>query len=212
MSNSRPIAPHLTCPVSKDDPAGYFTTQQSQLNVTRKDKFLLIMDIPSILKPLLQKEDRFCRGGNLERLQMSIWGFVVPEISINKMDIAYGGQVSKFSGLSRPAYNPVSINFTVDNRFDNYYILYKWLDIQNSDTNGYFDSNNLKPCSTGRGLDYKSIFTVVALDEYEKPTAKWDYIGAFPTTIGAINASYRETEELESTFTFEFSQLKMSLL
>lgn len=212
MSNSRPIVPNLTCPVPKDDPAGYFTTQQSQLNVTRKDKFLLIMDIPPILKPLLQKEDRFCRGGNLERLQMSIWGFVVPEITINKIDVAYGGQVSKFSGLSRPAYNPVSINFTVDNRFDNYYILYKWLDIQNNDTNGYFDANNLRPCTTGRGLDYKTTITVMALDEYEKPTAKWDYLGAFPTVIGAINASYRETDELESAFTFEFSQIKMSLL
>jgi hypothetical protein len=212
MSNSRPIVPNLICPVPKDDPAGYFTTQQSQLNVSRKDKFLLIIDIPPILKPLLQKEDRFCRGGNLERLQMSIWGFVVPEITINKIDVAYGGQVSTFSGLSRPAYNPVSINFTVDNRFDNYYILYKWLDIQNNDTSGSFDANNLRPCSTGRGLDYKTTITVMALDEYEKPTAKWDYLGSFPTVLGAINASYRETDELESTFTFEFSQLKMSLL
>jgi hypothetical protein len=212
MANSRPVAPNLTCPVPKDDPAGYFTTQQSQLNVTRKDKFLLIIDIPPILKPLLQKEDRFCRGGNLERLQMSIWGFVVPQISINKIDVSYGGQIAKFSGLSRPAYDAVSINFTVDNRFDNYYILYKWLDIQNNDTKGYFDADNLRPCSTGKGTDYKTTVTVMSLDEYEKPTAKWDYFGAFPTILGAINASYRDANELESTFSFEFSQLKMSLL
>lgn len=212
MSNTRPIVPNLTCPVPRDDPAGYFTTQQSQLNVTRKDKFLLIINIPPILKPLLQKEDRYCRGGNLERLQMSIWGFVVPEISINRLDISYGGQVAKFSGLSRPAYTPVSINFTIDNRFDNYFILYKWLDIQNDSTYSSFDKDELKPNAKGYGKDYKSTFTVIALDEYEKPTAKWDYSGAFLTNLGAINASYRESTELESTFTFEFSQLKMSLL
>lgn len=212
MANSRPVAPNLTCPVPKDDPAGYFTTQQSQLNVTRKDKFLLIIDIPPILKPLLQKEDRVCRGGNLDRLQMSIWGFVVPQISVNKMEVPYGGQISKFSGLSRPSYEPVTINFTIDNRFDNYYILYKWLDIQNDDSTSFFDQDNLRPCATGKGPDYKTIITVMALDEYDHPTAKWDYLGAFATNLGAINASYRDTNELESTFTFEFSQLKMSLL
>jgi len=212
MANSRPVAPNLTCPVPKDDPAGYFTTQQSQLNVTRQDKFLLIIDIPPILKPLLQKEDRVCRGGSLDRLQMSIWGFVVPQISVNKMEVPYGGQISKFSGLSRPSYEPVTINFTIDNRFDNYYILYKWLDIQNDDSTSFFDQDKLRPCATGKGPDYKTIITVMALDEYDHPTAKWDYLGAFVTTLGAINASYRDTKELESTFTFEFSQLKMSLL
>lgn len=212
MSNSRPVAPNLTCPVPKDDPSGYFTTQQSQLNVTRKDKFLLILDIPPILKPLLHKEDRFCRGGNFERLQMSIWGFVVPEISINKLEVPYGGQTAKFSGLSRPSYPPVTINFTVDNRFDNYYILYKWLDIQNDDSTSLFDQDYLKPNAKGKGNDYKTTITVMSLDEYEKPTAKWDYFGSFLTVLGGINASSRETDELESTFTFEFSQLKMSLI
>jgi hypothetical protein len=212
MANEKPEIPNLTCPVPVTDVNGYFTSQQSQLNITRKDKFSLVMNIPNILKPILKKENRFCNGGNLERLQMSIWGFVVPEIQVNKIEQAYSGQTLKFSGLSRPSFAPVNVKFTIDNRFDNYFILYKWLDIQNDENYSQFDYKGLNPDSNAHLCDYSSIFSIYALDEYEKPTARWDYIGAFPTILGSIDASYRETSELESSFSFEFSQLKMSLL
>lgn len=212
MANTAPLIPNLTCPVPVTEEKGYFTNQQSQLNVTRKDKFILVINVPDILKPLLKKENRFCNGGNLERLQMSIWGFVVPEIQINKLEKQYNGQTLKFSNLSRPSYPAVNINFTVDNRFDNYFIIYKWLDIQNDDSLSQFDYKGLNPESNALLNEYSSIFSVYSLDEYEKPTARWDYYGAFPTLLGSINASYKESNELECSFSFEFSQLKMSLL
>jgi hypothetical protein len=212
MANEIPIPPNLTCPVSVTEPERYFTTQQSQLNVTRQDKFRLIMTIPDILKPLLKKENRICNGGDFERLQMSIWGFVVPEIKMNVMEKAYAGQTLKYSGLSRSPYPSINVRFTVDNRFDNYFILYKWLDLQNDDTASQFDAKNLNECSRGHLPDYSSIFTIFSLDEYENPTAKWDYFNAFPVSLGNIEASYRENKELECSFSFEFSQLKMSLV
>jgi hypothetical protein len=212
MSNVIPVIPNLTCPVPVANTDGYFTTEQSQLNITRKDKFRLVIHVPNILKPLLQKESRSCNGGNLDKLQITIWGFVVPEIQINTLEQSYAGQVLKFSGLSRPTYPPVEVNFTVDNKFDNYYILYKWLDIQNDETMSDFDGKGLNMSSTGSLVDYSSMFTIYALDEYDKPVAKWDYIGAFPTVLGSVEASYRETAELESRFSFVYSQIKMSLL
>ena len=212
MSNKTPVPPDITCPNPAVISNGYYTDEQSTTNVSRKDKFKLIMDIPNILKPILRKESRFCHRGNLERLQLNIWGFVVPEIQINKIEVPYSGQTMKFSGLSRPSLPPLNINFTIDNRFDNYYILYKWLDIQNDDENSQFDYKQLGVNSTGRLNEYSSTFTVLALDEYDTPIAKWDYVNAFPTILGGINASYRDTAELESNFTFEFNYIKMSLL
>ena len=212
MSSVIPPKPEIACPVPATDSQGYFTSQQSQLNVARQDKFILVMNIPDILKPILKKENRQCNGGNFERLEMSIWGFVVPELQINKIDAAFGGQTLKFSGLSRPPIPTINVSYTVANRFDNYYILNKWLDIQNDDSYSQFDYKGLNPDSKGHLCDYATTFTVYAIDEYNKPTAKWDYIGAFPTVLGAINASYRETKEMESTFSFECSQIKMSLV
>jgi len=212
MANNPPTIPDLSCPIPVTVVPGYHSDEQSNLNVTRKDKFRLIMDVPPILKPLLRRESRFCHGGNLDRLQLSIWGFVVPELQINKIDVPYSGQVMKFSGLSRPALPPLNVNFTVDNRFDNYYILYKWLDIQNDDESSQFDGKQLNRDSSGKLCDYSTTCTVYALDEYENPVAKWDYFNAFPTLLGGVNASYRDTGELESNFTFEFSYIKMGLL
>jgi hypothetical protein len=207
-----PSKPDINCPVPAPENTGFFTSQQSQLNVTRQDKFILVMTIPDILKPILKKENRVCNGGNLERLEMSIWGFVVPELQINKIQIPYSGQTLKFSGHSRPSVPTVSVNYTVDNRFDNYYILYKWLDIQNDEIYSQFDYKGMNPESRGHLCDYATTFTVYAIDEYNKPTAKWDYIGAFPTILGAVNANYRDSKEMESTFSFDCSQIKMSLL
>lgn len=212
MSSTRPTTPELSCPPLAQDNSGYFTSQQSQINVARQDKFILVMNIPEILKPILRKENRQCNGGNFERLEMSIWGFVVPEMQINKIETPYGGQTLKFSGLSRPPLPTVTINYTVDNRFDNYYIIYKWLDIQNDETYSQFDYKGMDRDSRGHLCDYATTFTVYAIDEYNKPTARWDYTGAFPTLLGAINASYRDTKEMESTFAFDYSQIKMSLM
>ncbi len=212
MSSVPPPKPDISCPIPSAENLGYFTSQQSQINVARQDKFILVMNIPDILKPILKKENRICNGGNFERLEMSIWGFVVPELTINKIERQYGGQTLKFSGLSRPPIPTISINYTVDNRFDNYYILYKWLDIQNDETYSQFDYKGMNPDSSAHLCDYATTFSVYAIDEYNKPTARWDYIGAFPTVLGSINASYRETKELESTFSFECSQIKMTLV
>lgn len=212
MANTSPLPPNLTCPVSITSPDRYFTTEQSVLNVTRKDKFRLVMDIPKMLKPIIQNSERRCNGGNLEKLQISIWGFVVPEIQINTLEKSYGGQNLKFSGLSRKSFPAISVKFTIDNKFDNYYILYKWLDIQNDDEYSTFDAKRLNNDSKGHVNEYATTFTIYALDEYETPTAKWEYFGAFPTTLGSIEANYRDSEELESSFTFDFSQIKMSLL
>ena len=212
MANETPTLPDLNCPIPAPENNGYYTSQQSQLNVTREDKFRLVIDIPNILKPLLRKEERYCHGGNLERLEMSIWGYVIPEFKINVTTQPYGGQNLQFSGLSRPVYPSLDVNFTVDNRFDNYYLLYKWLDIQNDDSDSTFDAKRLDVNSRGYLDDYASTFTVYALDEYEKPTAKWDYKGAFPSSLAAVNINSRKNGELECKVSFNYSQIKMSLV
>ena len=74
-------------------PGRKYTDKQSVLNVTRKDKFKLVIDIPNILKPLLSQENRRCHGGSLDRLQFSIWGYVVPKFEINSINFSH------FSGL-----------------------------------------------------------------------------------------------------------------
>lgn len=213
MPNETPIAPDIACPITPVVASGYYTEEQSHLNVARNDKFMLIMDVPCILKPFLKKENRWCHGGNIDKLQLTIWGYEVPEVSVETIEVPYAGQVIKVSSLARPAYPPCNVNFTVDNRYDNYYLLWKWIDIQNNAESGTFDRGNLlNDRGTGRLPEYSTTITIIALDEYDKEVAAWDHSNAFVSKLGSIKANSRTPNELESTFSFDFSQLKMRLL
>lgn len=208
MANQVPTKPSIPepCLVPAAEQPGYYTEEQSHTNVARKDRFQLILDIPCLLKPLLKKENRFCHGGSLDRLQFSVWGYVVPEVTVPVQEYSYGGEVFNYSSNSRPSYGAVNVNFTVDNKFDNYFILWKWLELQ---------KNNENPCVTSMP-DYMTTITVLAYDEYPdlqgNPVAQWNFTNAFISTLGSIESTSRDGSELESTFSFNFSQLEMKLL
>lgn len=208
--NQVPSKPDLSCPVPDSPYNTYSTDLQSNLNVSRKDKFLLITDIPDILKPFLKTDAEGCNNISLDRLQMNIWGHVVPEINKPKNDVKWGGQTMKVASFSTQTYPSVTVNYTIDNRFDNYFILYTWMNLINDQKNSRFDGMNLgRQNQNGLLKDYSSTFTVYALDEYDKPVMEFHYNNAFPTSLGSINASQRDEKENESTFTFDFSTIEI---
>lgn len=202
MKQPLPPSLDLDCTVPLND-SGYESFDQSVINPSRKDHFLFVMDLPPALKDEVAKEDRICRGGSLERLEFSIWGSVIPDINISKLDVAFGGQTWAWSSYSRPSYGTINCNFTVDNRYDNYFILWKWLKIQNDPMTGDH-VDNIK--------DYSTTISIYPLDEYKKPISEFIYHDAFITAIGGITKSTRDPGETESTFSFDFSQLDMRLV
>ena len=189
--------------------------QQSILNKNRKDKFLLVLNRPNILKKVDKSSlgDRASKYLNLDSLQYSIYGSVVPNTTIPEIDMPYSGQVAKYTSYARPQYTAVTVSFTVDNGFNNWWVLWYWLNLINNSTEGTYNYDNLPD-----GLSYKNIhsyetnITVYGLDEYNNKKIQFDYLRAFITGLGEITYNYRDTEQIESTFTFAFSQLKPQLL
>ena len=55
-------------------------------------------------------------------------------------------------------------------------------------------------------------FTIYALDEYNKKVAQFDYTKGFPTFLGGIEYSYRDPSEVETQFSFAYSQFYVKLL
>ena len=92
------------------------TVQQSILNKNRKDKFLLILNLPNILKNAnkISPGDRASEYLNLDSLQYSIYGSIVPTITVPEVDMPYSGQVAKYTSYARPEYTAVTVKFTVD--------------------------------------------------------------------------------------------------
>lgn len=193
--------------------------EQAPLNKQRADKFLLIITPPAIFRNF-DLNNVFPNA-----IQYSVYGTVIPQISVPSVNVGYANQNLKVSSYSRTPYDDITVNFTVDNRFRNYFFIYKWLDILNDDSTGTFakaDSNGVDDYITPvRGLYkfkqseealYMSDFTVFSLDEYNNKVAEFTYTKAFPIALGSLTANYRDPSLYDTTFTFSFSQLYMKLL
>jgi hypothetical protein len=193
------------------------SVQQSILNKNRKDKFLLVLNLPDILKKQnkVSAGDRSTDYLNQDSLQYSVYGTIVPKTSIPAVDVPYGAQVPKMTSYSRPAWEPITVNFTVDNGFNNWWVLWYWLNVINNSTQSRYNAEGLSPGESiiaNRTTTYQTDITVYGLDEYNNKKIEFNYLHAFITGLGEIAYSYRDPDQIESSFTFEFGQLEAKLL
>jgi hypothetical protein len=188
---------------------------QSPFNLSRKDKFLLVLDVPTALKKITSKFVRDNINILPDTMQFSVAGTVIPEISVPAIQNRYAGQTQTTTSHARDPYPPVTVEFIVDNRFNNYWVIYTWLNLLNDDQLSTYDSTDLtyptqsvvNPASKGQFSQYKTTISVYGLDEYNKRVIEFKYIDAFPTNLGGISYSYKDGGEIESTMTISYSQL-----
>jgi len=225
--------------------------KQSIFNKARKDKFLLVLTLPSILRdanaPLLSERTK--ELVQLESLNYSVWGSIVPDVIIPSQDLGMQGQTYKVTSQTRSSYPLITVNFNVDNLFNNYWLLWKWLevlndpkesgmpehfakwkdgggntnpssdkskqiidDLRNRTPDGISDEKFKKISMENNFLDYQTIMTVYAKNEYDQDVIKFNFSNAFITQLGGINYSYRDSGEIESSFQFAFNQLTIDLI
>ena len=100
--------------------------KQSVLNKRRVDKFLLSLTVPEGLKQYASRVQRATGVSSYSKvipntLQYSVEGTIVPSVNVPASDQGYDRQVMKVSTHSRPAYEDVTVNFKIDNQFNNYW-------------------------------------------------------------------------------------------
>ena len=194
---------------------------QSPFNKLRKDRFLLVLNLPDPLKKINSKFTRDEDSINLNTMQFSVYGATIPEIVIPQVDILYGGQTYAQSSFHRPLWEPVTVSFTVDNRMNNYWVISSWLNILNDAETGIYDPKNLanrpaelkniKP-SIESIAEYSTDISLFLLDEYDKRVVEFVFKKAFPTSLGGMNLNYRTSDEIETSFTFAYSQFIVKLV
>lgn len=183
---------------------------QSFLNKSRADKFKLVFSIPPALLKIDSKNDRSTFNINQNAMQFSVYGSVVPAVTVPAIDIHYAGSNLYNSSLAKEPYEPVTINFNIDNDYNNYWVCYKWLDLMHDEKEGVFDASDIATDEDFR--QYQTDMTLYGLDEYNKERIKFTYTKAFPTSVGAIEYNYQKETEISSSLTFVFSQLHTELL
>ena len=183
---------------------------QSFLNKSRKDKFTLTLTLPEALRPLNKKFQRNNTNLDLNTLQFSIYGIVVPKNNIPSEEVRYSGSTVYVSSHNKPSYEPLSVNFTIDNQFSNYWVIHKWLDLLRNEKSGIYEGE-LTEKDKGLG-QYTTDFTITAKDEFHNDVIQWKYKSAFPISLGEINYNYRDASEIETTFEFVFRRIETILL
>jgi hypothetical protein len=195
---------------------------QSQFNKNRKDKFLLVLDLPPLLKPI-NNTNPGVRSNvliNENSLQFSVYGSVLPTISVPEVEAPFAGGTYKLSSNSRPPYDNITVNFTVDNRFNNYWVIYKWLNLLSSSKNIVYNEEDILPSQPNnvklplplQPRSYQTDLTIYGKDEFDNNVIKFTYTKAFPVSLQSIDYNYRDSDEIESSFTFAFSQFFAELV
>lgn len=189
-------------------------TQQSVLNRSGKDRFLLVLNLPQVLLKQSISDELV----SINPLQISIHGAVVPSIQVPSNEVRFGGQSYNVSSYARPNYPPLAVNFIVDNKFRNYWVLWKWLSILNDPKTSFYTGTDPKRetwkdrLQDGILTEYQANFSVIGLNEYNEKNIEFIYNNGFITNLGGINYSYRDPDIIESTVEFQFSQLDVKLL
>lgn len=203
---------------------------QSIYNKSRVDKFILAFTTPNCLRDIASDNERATEHKSYlkvmpKKMQFSIHGAVVPAVNIPAVDVPKYGQTLKISSHARSTYEDVQVQFTVDNQFNNYWYVWRWLDVITGartaeydprDQGGSQELGNQKGRTItdppGLLLDYATDFTMYGLNEYNKETVSFLYKQAFPVSLGNINYDYRSSNEIDCSFTFAFTQLLVNLL
>ena len=190
------------------------TMQQAMLNKSRADKFLLVFDVPPILKDINKNSTQGQSNATLisDSVQFSIFGAAVPEITVAAQETRYAGSTLYVSSHSKEPFPPVTVNFNIDNEYKNYWVIYQWLNLLHDQYEGRYNQRELNLAKDSDFRDYQTNLTIYGKDEFNNNRIKFTYTKAFPTTIEAVTYNYQTADEITSGFTFVYSQLHTEVI
>ena len=190
------------------------TMQQAMLNKSRADKFLLVFDVPPILKEINKNSTQDQSNATLisDSVQFSIFGAAVPEITVAAQETRYAGSTLYVSSHSKEPFPPVTVKFNVDNEYKNYQVIYQWLNLLHDQYEGRYNQRELNLAKDPDFRDYQTNLTIYGKDEFNNNRIKFTYTKAFPTIIEAVTYNYQTADEITSGFTFVYSQLHTEVI
>jgi hypothetical protein len=200
-------------------------TAQSVLNKQRLDKFRLVLTLPNVLRDLNSSDWKVTADEliNRDSLQFSLHGATIPEVSIPSKILPTQGQSVKVTSQSREPYVPVTCKFVIDNRFRNYWVLWKWLEMINDPRHSGMDDSlalenpsrdigQLKHHNTTDFWGYQTKISIFPLDEYNKDMCEFIFYNAFITKLSGVIFSYQDATQAECDFTFDFGQMDLRII
>lgn len=196
---------NLTIPIQ-------YNIDQSILNKTKSDKYIMVLSLPKALRGL-KSEERSNQKIDFDSLQFSIKGSPIPEIIVPAVNQEYAGQNLKISSHARQSYENIFVKFKIDNLFRNWWVVYKWLDLLNDEKLAHYNAKDLATEDAWKAMkDYTANYTVYGLDEYNNKVIQFDYEGAFPVSLGSPQYNDEDPTDIECQFEFAFTFFEATLI
>lgn len=179
---------------------------QSPLNKSIKDRFLLVLKLPDALQNKLSAYVKGNRENGIvkESLQWSVKRVNVPKDAIKTQAIPYAGGNMYISTHTKDAYDMITFNLKVDNKFKNYLTAYEWMNLIQNEYEAIYDAAHLTENLSA--MEYATNLKLIALDEYNNHLVSWTFTHAFPVEISELELDYESTDEMDLNITFAFSQ------
>lgn len=181
---------------------------QSPLNKTLEDKFLFVMNVPECMKNVQSKyiKELSTAGIGRNAISWSLTNVTIPKESIKAESLPYSGGHHYVSSHTKTPYDPLKIEFKIDNKYANYFTIYEWMNFIYHEKEGYYDADNIAKGKYGSQA-YSTSLAIVGTDEYDKPVIQWSFTHAFPTELPSIKLDYQNTGEITCSCEFVFSQM-----
>lgn len=208
------------------------TFEQSHLNKTLQDKFRIVITTPKVLRPLNSHSTRSNSTVDVDTFQISNIGVNIPPSMIKATQLPFRGQTPQLTSWGRDALSNIKINYKIDNRFNNYFYLWKWhsminnplsglpsesltddsIDVKENVKMGDIKVDYKKVVTSKNYSDYLTNITIFGKDEYNVDVVKFDYINCLPVSVGDFSYNFQQTGQIESNFEFVCSQFNVTLI
>jgi hypothetical protein len=190
---------------------------QTLLNRSRLDKFTLLMDLPFVMKGQVDNTLQLMYKPDV--IQFTVFGSPVPKIEIPSIKLPFGGQHMHVTSGGRSDYGPLTLRFLLDNSYQGYWILWKWLNLFNDYQNSDSDINHVtslpqdpKIVMNNPFSNYVTTFELNALDEYNNKIINFKYNGCFITSLSEISFSHQDESLITCSASFAYNQLHVNLI
>ena len=132
-----------------------------------------------------------------EILTLNIHSTVLPSMTLSTTELNWMG--GKYDMAMPPiTFEPFYTNFIVDSNYQNWFILYEWMTAINNNKDHY----DMTPS------DYWIDATMIMTDNFNEPVMKFTLTNMYPTMLGEMGFSSKQTENLESSVNFNYTRFE----
>jgi len=187
--------------------------KQSFFNHASTDKFIMVFDIPQILKNNVEFYDRYQNSTIPDSVQYSLYRTKVPDLTVKGVEVRNTGSTLYISSHSKDSFPPTEVEFAVDNGYNNYWCIYQWLNLLHDEKTGQYNSKDF-PNVDKNFREYQTNIVIFGLDEYGKKRIKFTFTKAFPTTLKGLEFNQQAEGDMRivSGFDFLFSQMHVETI